>query len=96
MVIEIHPGMTANQTCGSRCNATYQLAAYLIAAGHNTYYGYGESWEGLWPWLPVYDKPLGPPKAKALRQGDVFTREFEHLNVTLDVGATTAWLQWDS
>ena len=35
-------------------------------------------------WWPEWDKKLGPPKADYARDGMVFTREFEHLSVSLD------------
>ena len=35
-------------------------------------------------WWPEWDKKLGPPKADYKRDGMVFTREFEHLSVSLD------------
>ncbi len=46
--------------------------------------------------LPEYDKPLGPPKGPAVRQGYAFTREFAHASVRLDVAAETGRIDWKS
>ena len=44
--------------------------------------------------LPEYDKPLGPPKGPAVRQGYVFTRDFAHASVRVDVEAGAGKIGW--
>jgi len=44
--------------------------------------------------LPEYDRPLGPPKSHAVRHGYIFTREFAHASVWVDVQATEGKIEW--
>lgn len=44
--------------------------------------------------LPQYDRPLGPPRGPAKREGFVFTREFEHCSVRLDLESRAGELIW--
>lgn len=41
-------------------------------------------------WYPEYSKPLGPPKGPAVRNGYVWTREFEHASVYVDARSRAA------
>eukprot|EP00117_Sycon_ciliatum_P030280 scpid75107/ scgid23912/ len=41
-------------------------------------------------WYPEFTRPLGPPKAAATRQGTVWTREFEHASVYVDLANRSA------
>ena len=41
-------------------------------------------------WYPEFTRPLGPPKAAATRQGTVWTREFEHASVYVDLADRSA------
>ena len=81
---------------GAENNATYGLAAFLLAAGNKSFYGDG-AWSGEWTWLPEYDRapgaPLGPYVADA---GDalLLRRSFARLDVVVDTRASTAWLTW--
>jgi len=45
--------------------------------------------------LPEYDRPLGPPKGPAVRDGYVFTREFAHASVRLDLTAKEGRIEWE-
>lgn len=48
-------------------------------------------------WLkrfPQYDRPLGQPLGPAEQKGFVYTRQFEHLDVTVDVERRQATLAW--
>lgn len=48
-------------------------------------------------WLkrfPQYDRPLGQPLGPAKQDGFVYTRRFEHLDVTVDVERRRATLTW--
>jgi hypothetical protein len=60
-----------------------QLAAFLVGAGTNCFFG-GGSWtanhtsrEGV-TWYPEYDRPLGPPLGPANKSSDgTLTRRFQ-------------------
>lgn len=48
-------------------------------------------------WLlkyPEYDKKLGRPLGKAKREGFVYTREFEHVSVWVNVETREAKITW--
>ncbi len=48
-------------------------------------------------WLtrfPEYDKPLGPPKGPAVKDGTTYTREYESASVFLDIEKQTAKITW--
>jgi hypothetical protein len=80
---------------------TYTLSMFLICAEKYSYFmasdGYGVDGgrSGLWMKdIPEYRYPLGEPKGKANRNGYVYTRSFEHADVTLDVANETADIVW--
>eukprot|EP00051_Salpingoeca_urceolata_P034408 m.24985 g.24985 ORF g.24985 m.24985 type:complete len:437 (-) comp7692_c0_seq2:233-1543(-) len=46
-------------------------------------------------WYPEFSKPLGPPLGPAKRNGNVWTREYEHCSVYVDAGnRSTASVTW--
>ncbi len=48
-------------------------------------------------WLkrfPEYDKPLGKPKGPATKEGYVYTREFEHVSVSVNVETGVGKVDW--
>jgi len=79
----------------------YNLAKFLIAAGENTYFAYGWSYGvldaakgGNFIWYPEYDKRLGPPKGDYVKNGNIFTREFEYASVYLDLNKDEGKITW--
>ena len=54
------------------------------------------AWSGTRPvWYPVYDMPLGPPKANATLGSDgVWAREFEFASVRYDTHTETGSIRW--
>ena len=44
--------------------------------------------------FPIFKKKLGPPKGPATRDGYIYTREFEHCSVWLDIENQTGKLTW--
>lgn len=77
----------------------YCLAMFLIFAEKYSYFnftpGYGAEAQDLWKkWYPEYDRPLGAPKGDACQDGYVYTREFEHCSVWLDIENRTGALTW--
>ena len=50
---------------------------------------------GLWlKSLPEYEKPLGPPAGPAVREGYIYTRDFEHASVWLDIENSRGRVTW--
>ena len=83
----------------------YYIALFLVCAEEYSYLnlhdGYcvdirnGRCMSKVWlKRFPEYDRPLGPPKGPAKRHGYVYTREFEHASVRLDVEAQTGRVEW--
>ena len=77
----------------------YSLAVFLICAEEHSYFraheGYsandGDNWMR---WFEEYDKPLGPPKGPAVKDGYRYTREFEHASVALDLEKRSGVIKW--
>ena len=79
----------------------YQLAIYLICAEKYSYFylkdGYDAKKSNTWLTRRAdYDRPLGPPKGLAVRNGYTYTRQFEHASVKLDIENETAEIIWKS
>lgn len=78
-------------------NITLPLAWFLIAAEENSYFcytwGYREM-HGTLDWYPEFDKPLGPPKGNAVRDGSTYRREFEHATVFVDLENKAGNIEW--
>ncbi|WP_234952639.1 putative glycoside hydrolase [Rhodopirellula baltica] len=79
----------------------YCLALFLICAEKYSYFlphdGYRVNNNDSAVWLtrfPEYDKPLGPPKGPAVKDGTAYTREFESASVYLDIEKQTAKITW--
>ena len=77
----------------------YQLAIYLTCAEKYSYFylkdGYDAKKSNTWLTRRAdYDRPLGPPRGPAIRNGYTYTREFEHASVQLDIENETASIVW--
>ncbi|WP_372797909.1 putative glycoside hydrolase [Pontiella sp.] len=80
---------------------TYSLALFLVCAEKYSYFmlsdGYGVDGNQSKLWMnppPEYNRPLGPPKGPAVRDGYVYKRSFESADVTLDIENETATIRW--
>ncbi|UCD27397.1 MAG: hypothetical protein JSV03_09730 [Planctomycetota bacterium] len=76
---------------------TFPLAAFLIAAEKYCYFEYSFGYlasHGLFQRYPEYDKPLGPPQGPANRKGWIYTREFKHASVWVDLENEKAEIDW--
>ncbi|MFI3290256.1 MAG: putative glycoside hydrolase [Opitutales bacterium] len=75
----------------------FPLAAYLVAAGEYSYFcyswGYNASDGGMVDY-DEYNKPLGKPLAEATKDGYIYTREFEHASVWVDVENRQGKIDW--
>jgi hypothetical protein len=81
----------------------YPLALFLIVAETNAYFAYQgsvDARQGAWLWdtsyLPEFNRPLGPPLGDPVRDGYVYTRSYEHVDVRVDISTGEARLAWDS
>lgn len=77
----------------------YQLAIFLTCAEKYSYFdlkdGYDAKKSKTWLTRRAdYDRPLGPPKGPAVRDGYTYTREFAHAAVQLDIENETANIVW--
>tara|TARA_R110001592_G_scaffold175312_7_gene414366 strand:+ start:361 stop:1554 length:1194 start_codon:yes stop_codon:yes gene_type:complete len=77
----------------------YLLAIFLVCAEKYSYVyphdGYDIQKSAVWlKTFPQYEKKLGAPKGDALRDGYIYTRSFEYLDIWLDIENQTAQLHW--
>jgi len=96
-----------NNLKGLEKRVDYLVGLFLVCAERHSYLclhdGYaadtrrGRSLSRVWlKRFPQYDKPLGPPCGPAGRKGYVFSRQFEHATVTLDLEKRDAEIVWSS
>ena len=90
---------TVRSDAEARKRLTYPLALFLVCAEKHSYFriheGYSANESDRWMrWFPEYDRPLGPPKGPAKKDGYRYSRAFEHASVTLDIKSRTAEIQW--
>ncbi|WP_162006809.1 sulfatase-like hydrolase/transferase [Roseimaritima sediminicola] len=77
----------------------YQLAIFLACAEQYSYFdlhdGYDAKTSKTWmTHRPEYDRPLGPPRGPAVRDGYIFTRQFAHASVRVDIENETGSIVW--
>jgi len=80
-----------------RENLTFPLAAYLIAAEAYCYFDYSLGYLsncGMFEDLDDLHRPLGAPRGAAMRNDWIYTREFEHASVWLDIENEKARIEW--
>ena len=82
-------------------NLTYKLAIFLVCAEKYSYFlahdGYSVNGDDSSVWLkhfPEYKKPLGAPTGPAKKKGNIYTREFKHASVWLDIEQEKAKIDW--
>jgi hypothetical protein len=82
-------GFGPNSTMTKRGQHLVSLAAYMLAADEGSYFSSGDGWSdaGNMVWWPEYDRRVGRPRAAFARDGFVFSRSFEHVDVRLDCAA---------
>ncbi len=84
-------------------NVDYPLAIFLIVAETNGYFAYQAGVDATYPswnwdasWLPEFKRPLGRPLGDPVKDGYVYTRSYEHVDVRVDISTEEALLAWDS
>ena len=96
---EIRKSLTSDEA--ANCWFQYDLAIFLVCAEKHSYFyardGYDAKKSKVWmKHPPEFDSPLGAPKGPAVRAGYVYTREFAHASVRLDLENKTGKIDWRS
>lgn len=94
---ELRQAMTSDAAATRRFN--YLLALFLICAEQHSYFcahdGYDAKKSKVWmKHPPEFDRPLGAPRGPAVRAGYVYTREFAHASVRLDLEQQAGEIDW--
>lgn len=94
---DVRKNLNANEDFTERLD--YLLAIFLVCAEKYSYVyphdGYGIEKSAVWlKTFPQYENKLGAPKGPAKKEGYVYTRSFEHLDVWLDIKNKKAKLNW--
>jgi hypothetical protein len=94
---EIRKGLRETDSHSKRFE--YLLALFLTCAEKHSYFlahdGYGAEKSKVWMKRPPeLDRPLGDPKAPALRNGYIYTREFAHAKVRVDIENEVGGIIW--
>ena len=94
---DVRESVELNEDLSARLD--YILAIFLVCAEKYSYVyphdGYNSLTSATWlKTFPQYEKPLGEPLSFAKRNGYIFTREFEHVAVWLDIENKIAKLNY--
>ncbi|MGJ8634052.1 MAG: putative glycoside hydrolase [Luteolibacter sp.] len=78
---------------------TYLLAMFLVCAEEHSYFNAHDSYDAkqseLWLKRPAEcERPLGEPKGPAVKDGYVYTREFAHASVRVDIEKEVGEIVW--
>lgn len=96
-VVLMHGEINADSSAGTAQEQfEYTLAAFLITASDASFFGFSDKWyfNGT-TWHEEYNRPLGAPKGDAAQGADgVWSRDFEHASVTLDVAKHQSSIKW--
>ncbi len=97
--LSAEPATGASEATKSTAHAdiTFPLAAFLVAAEKYAYFAYSWGYTDTDGWFETYaefDRPLGPPKGPAVRDGWEYRREFEHASVWVDIQQERARITW--
>ena len=94
---EIRKGLSGDDNHSKRFE--YLLALFLTCAEKHSYFlahdGYGAEQSKVWMKCPPeLERPLGEPKGPAVRDGYIYTREFAHAKVRLDIENEIGEIIW--
>ncbi len=94
---EIRKGLSGDDNHSKRFE--YLLALFLTCADKHSYFlahdGYGAEQSKVWMKRnPELERPLGEPKGPAVRDGYIYTREFAHAKVRLDIENEVGEIIW--
>ena len=95
---EIRKGLGANEDYSKRLN--YLLSLFLVCAEKHSYFLAHDGYHAfkknkVWMTRPAeFDRPLGPPKGPAVQDGFIYTREFAHAKVRVDIDNQVGEIEW--
>ena len=95
---EIRKGLGKNEDYSQRFN--YLLALFLVCAEKHSYFLAHDSYVAnkknkTWMTRPAeFARPLGPPKGPAVQDGYIYTREFAHAKVRVDIENEVGEIEW--
>ena len=94
---EIRKGLSQKDNHDKRFE--YLLALFLTCAEKHSYFlahdGYGAERSKVWMKPnPELERPLGEPKSPAVQNGYIYTREFAHAKVRLDIENEVGEIEW--
>jgi hypothetical protein len=95
---EIRKGLGANEDYSKRL--TYLLSLFLVCAEKHSYFLAHDGYHAfkknkVWMTRPAeFDRPLGPPKGPAVQDGFIYTREFAHAKVRVDIDNQVGEIEW--
>jgi len=95
---EIRTGLGENEDYSKRFN--YLLSLFLVCAEKHSYFLAHDGYHAfkknkVWMTRPAeFDRPLGPPKGPAVQDGYIYTREFAHAKVRVDIESEVGEIEW--
>ena len=95
---EIRKGLGKNDDYSKRFN--YLLALFLVCAEKHSYFLAHDSYVAnkknkVWMKRPAeFERPLGAPKGPAVKDGYIYTREFAHAKVRVDIENEVGEIEW--
>ncbi len=95
---EIRVGLDEKADFSKRFN--YLLSLFLVCAEKHSYFLAYDSYvvnkkNKVWMTRPAeFDRPLGPPKGPAVQDGYIYTREFAHAKVRVDIDNQVGEIEW--
>jgi hypothetical protein len=95
---EIRKGLGENEDYNKRFN--YLLSLFLVCAEKHSYFLAHDGYHAfkknkVWMTRPAeFDRPLGPPKGPAVQDGYIYTREFAHAKVRVDIDNQVGEIEW--
>jgi hypothetical protein len=95
---EIRKGLGENEDYNKRLN--YLLSLFLVCAEKHSYFLAHDGYHAfkknkVWMTRPAeFDRPLGPPKGPAVQDGYIYTREFAHAKVRVDIENEVGEIEW--
>jgi len=95
---EVRKGLGKNEDYSKRFN--YLLAMFLVCAEKHSYFLAHDGYHAfkknkVWMTRPAeFDRPLGPPKGPAVQDGFIYTREFAHAKVRVDIESEVGEIEW--
>ncbi|GIX01388.1 MAG: hypothetical protein KatS3mg112_0325 [Thermogutta sp.] len=92
-------GNLHRQNRDAKSRFIHQLAILLVCAEKYSYFDLNDGYDAKTSKMSMtrparYDRPLGPPRGPAVRNGYTYTREFEYASVFLDIEKEEASITW--